>query len=75
MGNLQKPFVSHCPRCEAPMAEWEFDDEGKMAVHLVDLHECRLIDLSLGRPPREHMSDCWNTEIGVWEVRGHRLKG
>jgi hypothetical protein len=71
---LNKPFVKYCPRCEAPVADWEYDDNGHMVVHLVELHECRLIDLSLGRPPREHMSDRWDPDDRVWIVRGHRLK-
>jgi hypothetical protein len=74
MRNFKAPFVKQCPQCEAPLAEWECDETGTMVVHLGELHECRLIDLSLGKPPREHLSDWWSEPTRTWVVRGHRLK-
>lgn len=56
------------------MAFWEFED-GDIIVHLEDLHETRLIDMSLGRPPRQFLSDQWDNENRGWIEHGDHLTG
>jgi len=71
---LEHPFVKICPRCDAPVAFWEIE-AGQMPTHFRDLHETRLIDLSLGRSAREHLSDRWDGDRHVWVKSDHWLRG
>lgn len=55
------------------MAYWEVETSGAIR-HLDDLHDMRMIDITLGRPPRQFLSDKWDDKKHVWIERGHHLK-